>query len=105
MLARLGSGFVGALCLSACSTVAVVPHAMKCDASAPLLAARCAQPAPLAGEATFAAMVDAMRSDRQALRECALSFEALRDSLIRCNQATDDFNRKIDAINARQHTD
>jgi hypothetical protein len=105
ILMRFGGGLLGALCLSACGTVAVVPHAMKCDASAALLAAHCAQPAQLAVDATFASMVDALRSDRQALRECALAVDALRDSLNRCNQATDDFNRKIDAINARQRAD
>lgn len=84
-----------------CPTVIVAPHATRCDAGAELLAARCAPPQQISGDATFASVVDAMRADRQALSECGLSLDALRDSINRCNQAVDEFNKKVDELNAK----
>lgn len=97
-----GALLVTSLTLAACSTPLVVaPHAIPCAADDRLLAQQCPPPTPMADDATFEALVDAARGDRQALRECGISLAALRDSLHRCQQAVDDFNRKIDEINAR----
>ena len=84
-----------------CPTLTVAPHAIRCDTDAELLAHKCPVPNQIPDDATFQAVVDAMRSDRQALLDCGIAFNALRDSINRCNQTVDDFNRKIDEINAK----
>jgi hypothetical protein len=96
---KLASLFVCSLFITGCKTVTVVPHAISCDASAELLASKCATPKPIANDATFETLVDTLQTDRQALRECALTVDTLRETMIRCKQATDEFNKKIDAIN------
>jgi hypothetical protein len=101
-LSRLGTVLAGSLMLAACSpTLTVVPHAMRCDASAELLASSCASPKPIPDDATFSAVVDASRDDRQALRECGISLNTLRESMNRCNASVDEFNRKVDELNAK----
>lgn len=94
--AILAGGFLAGGC---CPTVTVVPHAIRCDATVELLATKCVLPMQVADDATFATVVDAMRSDRKSLRDCGTSLDALRDSINRCNRATDEFNKKIDEIN------
>jgi hypothetical protein len=86
--------------IAGCRTVPVVPHAVTCDASTELLASKCPPPRPLADNATFAALVDTMQADRQALRECGMTVDALIKTIQQCNRATDGYNRKIDAINS-----
>ena len=90
---------LGGLALAGCKTVTVVPHALKCEVSAKLLADKCAAPRPIANDATYAALVDTMQADRKALQECSIAADTLRDAIERCNQATDAYNKKIDAIN------
>lgn len=90
----------GSMLIAGCRTVPVVPHALTCDASAELLASKCPPPRPLADNATFAALVDTMQADRQALRECGMTVDALIKTIRQCNHATDEYNRKIDAINS-----
>jgi hypothetical protein len=98
---RLAWTLAGGVLLSGCCpTLPVVPHAIRCDASAELLRAKCPSPTRIPEDATFGTLVDAMRSDRQALRECGRALDALRDSIDRCNRATDEFNKRIDRINA-----
>lgn len=80
-------------------TVSVVPHAVRCDAKEDLLASKCAKPRTIPDDAIFADIVSTMREDRQALQECSIALDALRDSLNRCNQQTDEFNTKVDEIN------
>lgn len=82
-----------------CTPVPVVPKAIRCEPSAELLAHQCAAPEQLPENATFQTLVDTMLADRQALRECALAEKALRDSITKCNQANDGFNKKIDELN------
>jgi hypothetical protein len=86
--------------MTACTTVPVVPHAVKCDVSAELLASGCAAPTPIAGDSTYAGLVDAMQADRKALRECGITVETLRNAITRCNLATGEYNKKIDALNS-----
>ena len=88
--------------VAGCKTVTVVPHAFNCEAGADLLANKCASPKQIAGNATYAMLVDTMQMDRQALQECGIAAEALRDSIRRCNQATDEYNKKIDELNNRK---
>lgn len=96
---------MGCLAMVACATpVPVATHSLRCDASAELLTARCENPKPVAEDATFATVVDVMRKDRQALLECGLRMEALQESIIRCNQQTDQFNTKLDKINETNRT-
>ena len=90
----------GALLAGCAPTLTIVPHMAGCELGDALRASKCAAPQPIADNATYSALVDAMLVDRQALRECGLSLTALRASLQRCNQATADFNNKIDVINA-----
>lgn len=92
----LAAGLSAAGC---CTPVPVVPKAIRCEPSAELRAPQCAVPGQLPENATFQTLVDTMLTDQQALRECALSERALRDSIAKCNQATDDFNKKIDELN------
>ncbi len=91
---------LGSLSISGCKTLPVVPHAISCDVNAELLTGKCAEPRPVANNATYAALVDAMQADRKALRECGITADTLRDAIKRCNQATDEYNKKIDAINS-----
>lgn len=95
----LASVLAGSMLVAGCRTVPVVPHAVACDASAELLASKCPPPRPLADNATFAALVDTMQADRQALRECGMTVDALIKTIKQCNHATDEYNKKIDAIN------
>ncbi|MCK9201128.1 MAG: hypothetical protein M0P59_10060 [Gallionella sp.] len=91
---------MGSIFAAGCTTpVPVVPHAIRCELSAELQAGNCSAPKPLPEDATFQTLVDTMLTDRQALRECGLTANALRDSINKCNQATDDFNKKIDELN------
>ncbi len=92
-----------AVCLlfTGCSTLVVAPHATRCDVSAELAAFKCADPSKIPAEATFSNLVDVSRADRQALLECGISLNTLRDSLNRCNQAIDEYNQKVDQANAR----
>jgi len=99
---KLGAMLASSVMLAGCCpTLSVAPHAIRCNADAELLAHKCPLPNQIPDDATFQAVVDAMRSDRQALRDCGISLDALRDSINRCNQTVDDFNKKIDEINAK----
>jgi hypothetical protein len=88
------------LFISGCQTLPVASHAIKCDVSAELLAAKCATPLQITNDTTYAKLVDTMQADRKALQECGATADALRDALKRCNQATDEYNKKIDAANS-----
>ncbi len=90
----------GGLSATGCRTLPVVPHAMKCDVRAELLAGKCMPPTQIANDSTYAGLVDAMQADRKALRECGVTADSLRDVIERCNQSTDEYNKKIDAVNA-----
>jgi hypothetical protein len=101
-LSTLSAILAGSVMLVACSpTLTVVPHAMRCDASAELVASTCALPKPIPDDATFSGVVEASRDDRQALRECGMSLNALRESMNRCNASVDEFNRKVDELNTK----
>lgn len=82
-----------------CKTLPLVPHAINCDVNAELLASKCATPKPITNDTTYAMLVDTMQADRKALRDCGITVDALRDAIRRCNQATAEYNQKIDAIN------
>ncbi len=97
--AKLIPILVGSLFVTGCKTLPVVPHAIGCDVSAELLASKCAAPEPVTNDTTYAALVDTMQADRKALRECGITADTLRDAIKRCNQSTDEYNKKIDAIN------
>jgi hypothetical protein len=90
---------LGSLFIAGCKTLTVVPHAVSCDVNEELLAGKCAEPRTITNDTTYAALVDTMQADRRALRECSIAADALRDAIKRCNQATDEYNKKIDAIN------
>lgn len=98
----LASFVVGSLLLGGCQTLPVVPHAVGCDVNAELLAAKCAAPKPVTNDATYATLVDTMQADRKALRECGITADALHDAIARCKQTTDEYNKKIDALNSRK---
>jgi hypothetical protein len=87
------------LFISGCQTLPVVPRAIDCDVNAELLASKCRAPGQVAGDATYASLVDTMQNDRKALLECGITVNTLRDALKRCNQATVEYNNKIDSIN------
>lgn len=89
----------GSLLLAGCQTLPVVPHAIGCDVSAELLAGKCAAPRQITNDATYATLVDTMQADRNALRDCSIAAETLRETIKHCNQATDEYNKKIDALN------
>lgn len=96
---KLAPILLGALFIAGCKTVPVVPHAFSCNVSEELLAAKCAGPKPIANDATYAALVDTMQADRKALRECGATVGTLQDAIKHCNQATAEYNKKIDTIN------
>jgi hypothetical protein len=96
---KLAPVLLGSLLITGCRTVPVIPHALNCNVSPELLAGRCAMPKPVTNEATYASLVETMQADRQALRECSSEADTLREAIKRCNQASLDYNRKIDAIN------
>jgi len=96
---KLAPILLGSLFIAGCKTLTVVPHAVNCEVSKELLAGKCAEPRPIANDTTYAALVDTMQADRKALRECSITADTLRDAIKRCNQATDEYNKKIDAIN------
>lgn len=105
-LVRIGLSIPAAVVLAACTrTLPVVPHAIRCDASAELLKSRCASPTPLSPDTTFATLVDAAQKDRQALQECGMTVKALQESINRCNGAIDGFNGKIDDVNDKNRKD
>lgn len=87
------------LFLGACQTVPVVPHALDCKVDETLLGSTCATPRPIAGDATYAVLVDTMQADRKALQECGSTTNALIAAIKRCNQATAAYNDRIDALN------
>lgn len=91
---------LGSLFITGCKTLPVVPHAIGCDVSAELLSSKCATPKPITNDTTYATLVDTMQADRKALRECGVTADTLRDAIKRCGQATDEYNKKIDAINS-----
>lgn len=88
--------------ITGCQTLPVVPRAINCDVNAELLASKCQPPGQVAGDATYASLVDTMQNDRKALLECGITVNTLRDALKRCNQATVEYNKKIDSINRNQ---
>jgi hypothetical protein len=88
------------LFIAGCKTLPVASHAINCNASAELLASKCATPRPITNDTTYAALVETMQADRNALRECGIVADALRETLKHCNQAIDEYNKKIDAINS-----
>ncbi|HLY96695.1 MAG TPA: hypothetical protein VKO66_05725 [Sideroxyarcus sp.] len=96
---RLAPILLGTLFVTGCKTVPVVPHAFSCDVSEELLAGKCAEPKPIPNNATYAALVDTMQADRKALRECGVTVDTLQNAIKHCNQATAEYNKKIDAIN------
>lgn len=92
--------FMGGIFIAGCTTpVPVVPHAIRCELSTDLQSRNCSEPKPLPQDATFQTLVDTMLADRQASRECGLLVGALRDSINKCNQAIDEFNKEIDKSN------
>jgi hypothetical protein len=91
--------FLCGLFIAGCQTLPVVPHAINCDVNAELLASKCQPPGQVADNATYASLVDTMQNDRKALLECGITVNTLRDALKRCNQATGEYNKKIDSIN------
>ena len=99
LCSRLTPILLASLFMAGCRTVPVIPHAVGCDAGAQLLASKCPPPGQLEDDATFAAVVDTMQADRQALRECGMTVDALIKTIRQCNRATDEYNKKIDAIN------
>ena len=90
----------GGILLAGCQTVPVASHAINCDINAELLASKCSPPRQIANDATFSTLVDTMQADRQALRECGVTVDTLRDALKRCNNTTEEYNKKIDALNS-----
>lgn len=89
--------------VTGCTTpVPVVSQTMRCDASPDLLASECGKPKQIPEDATYETLLGVMRDDRQALLECGIKMEALRDSIVRCNQQTDQFNKKVEVINNRK---
>ena len=97
---RLVLILAGSLLVAGCKTLPVATHAINCDVNAELLASKCSPPLQIAKDATYATLVDTMQADRQALRECGITVETLRDTLRRCNDATGEFNKKVDALNS-----
>jgi hypothetical protein len=93
---------LGSLFMTGCKTLPVASHAIGCDVSAELLASKCVAPRPITSDTTYAALVDTMQADRKALQECGNTADTLRDALRRCNQATNEYNNKIDAVNHAQ---
>lgn len=90
----------GSLLAAGCKTLPVASHTINCEVKPELLASKCSSPRQIANDATFATLVDTMQTDRQALRECGIMVDALRDTLTRCQAATEEFNKKIDALNS-----
>jgi hypothetical protein len=90
---------LGSLFMAGCKTLPVATHAIGCDVNAELLASKCAAPKQITNDATYATLVDTMQADRKALLECSNTTDALRDALQRCNQATEEYDKKIDALN------
>jgi hypothetical protein len=99
---KLTPVLAGCLILGGCQTLPVVPHAINCDVNAELLAGKCAAPKPVPDTTTYATLVDTMQADRKSLRECSIEADTLRETIRRCNQATVEYNRKIDALNSRK---
>jgi len=93
---------VGSLLLCGCQTLPVVPHAISCNVNPELLAGKCAAPKPISDTTTYAELVDTLQADRHALQECGIAADTLRQAIKRCNQATEDYNKKIDALNSRK---
>ena len=101
-LAKLASLVLVSLCVGGCKTLPLVPHAINCDVNPELLASRCAAPKIIPNDITYAALIDTMQADRNALRDCGKTNDALRDAIKQCYQATIEYNQKIDAINSSQ---
>lgn len=100
----IGSVLVCTSFLAGCAnrTLIVVPHASRCgDKSddAKIASFECASPKPVPGGATYQTIVDIARDDRQALKECGIKMQELRDMINSCNLRVDEFNVKIDRIN------
>lgn len=99
---KVGVIILGGFFVVGCVTpVPVATHALRCDVSEEILASQCDRPKQLPEDATYESVVDAMREDRQALLECGLKMEALKQSLVICRQQSEQFNKNIDEINDR----
>lgn len=81
------------------STIPMVSKAQRCEVDSAILTSNCATPQQLAAETTYQQMVTTMLEERQALLRCGAAFDALRDSLNRCNQKIDEFNADVARIN------
>jgi hypothetical protein len=93
----------GSLFVAGCQTpLPVIPHAINCEVNAELLDGKCAAPKPVPNTSTYSSLVDTMQADRKSLRDCSIAADALRDAIRRCNQATDEYNKKIDVLNTRK---
>jgi hypothetical protein len=90
------------LLIAGCKTLPVVPHAMSCDVNAEILAGKCSAPRQISSGSSYAELVDTMQEDRKSLRECSITADMLRDTLKRCSQATENFNKVIDTLNSKQ---
>jgi hypothetical protein len=97
---RLAPILLVSLLITGCKTLPVASHSVNCDANAELLASKCASPRPVTNDTTYATLVETMQADRKALRECGIVADALRETIKHCNQAIDEYNKKIDAINS-----
>ncbi len=96
------STLAGCLFLAGCQTLPVIPHAINCEVNTELLDGKCAAPKLVPNTSTYSSLVDTMQADRKSLRDCSIAADALRDTIRRCNQATDEYNKKIDALNSRK---
>ena len=95
------SPVLAALLLSACvTTMPVATNSIQCNPPEAQLAFKCAEPGKIPEGATFENLVDVMRADRQALRECSISLNALNETVRSCKQAIDQYNQKVDEANA-----
>lgn len=95
------SPILAALLLSGCvTTMPVATNSIQCNPPAAQLAFKCTEPAKVPENATFSNLVDVMRTDRESLRECSISLNALNETLKSCKQAIDQYNQKVDEANA-----
>jgi hypothetical protein len=104
MTARAGALAAGAalllvLQLAGCATAVKVAEPVDCDASADLLARRCAAPQDVPDGATYEQVLQAGGNDRDALRVCARHAQLLADVVRACNAAIDRHRSAIRGIN------
>lgn len=101
LLPHLRLAIAGMLLSGCTSTIPVIGPAFECPANEAELAAKCAEPAPIATGATYQDLVLIAAQDRKNLVACEKNREFLQKVITGCNAEIRKHNEKIDELNKK----